>query len=355
MQKISRRSAIQLVAGGCAVASFGSLIPQSARAATDTAFDITPYVDPELRRALPQLMLRAAAVPTDANLQIFRQGAASYAQPPLPAPAWSEKRIPGPPDAPEVTIYIVNGSSSGAPRPIILYIHGGGYTVGTARSSLRSVQELAQAVGCIVISVDYRLAPETRFPGALEDNYAALKWAHGHAEEFGGDPTRIAVMGESAGGGHAAMLTIAARDRSEVPIIYQALIYPMLDDRTGSTRQVPPYQGAVGWTAAHNRYGWSALLGVPAGSSSVPAGAVPARVTDLRGLPPAFIGVGTIDLFVDEDIEYARRLIDHGIAAQLEAVPGAFHGFDKIPATTIGPRFRETVYAALKNAFSSAR
>jgi acetyl esterase/lipase len=355
MQKISRRRAIRLVAEGCAVAGITGFIPQSAGAATGTSFDITPYVNPELRGALPQLMLRSAAVPTDANLQAFRQGAAAYVQPPLPAPAWSEKRIPGPPGAPEVTILIVNGTSSGPHRPIVLYIHGGGYTVGTARSNLRSVQELAQAADCVVISVEYRLAPETRFPGSLEDNYAALKWAHAHAQEFGGDPTRIAVMGESAGGGHAAMLTIAARDRGEVPIIFQALIYPMLDDRTGSTHHVPPYQGAVGWTAAHNRYGWSALLGVPAGSPSVPAGAVPARVANLRGLPPAFIGVGTIDLFVDEDIEYARRLIDHGIAVQLEVVPGAFHGFDKIPGTTIGPRFRDTVYAALNNAFSSAR
>jgi acetyl esterase/lipase len=354
MHRISRRRAIQLVAVGCAVAGIDGFT-RSARAATGTPFDITPYVHPELRGALPQLMGRSAAVPTDANLKMFRQGAASYAQPPLPAPAWSEKRIPGPSGAPEVTIYIVKGSSSGPLRPIVLYIHGGGYTVGTARSSLRSVQELAQAVGCVVISVDYRLAPETRFPGPLEDNYAALRWAHAHAEEFGGDPARIAVMGESAGGGHAAMLTIAARDRGEVPIVYQALIYPMLDDRTGSTRQVPPYIGSVGWTPAHNRYGWSALLGVPAGSSTVPAGAVPARVANLRGLPPAFIGVGTIDLFVDEDIEYARRLIDHGIAAQLQVVPGAFHGFDKIPGTTIGLHFREAVYSALKDAFSSAR
>lgn len=355
MQKTSRRNAIQIIAGGCAIASVGSLVPLSARAATDAAFDITPYVHPELRGVLPHFKLRSAAVLTDANLDTFRKGAASYEQPPLPSPAWSEKRIPGAPGDPDVTIHIANAAPDGTKRPILLYIHGGGYIIGTSRASLRSVQELAAAVDCVVISVDYRLAPETRFPGSLEDNYAALKWAHAHAEEFGGDPTRIAVMGESAGGGHAAMLAIAARDRGEVSIIYQALIYPMLDDRTGSTRQVPPHVGTLGWTAALNRYGWGALLGVPAGSSKVPAGAVPARIANLRGLPPAFIGVGSIDLFIDEDIEYARRLIDQGVAVQLEVVPGAFHGFDNIPGTTIGPRFRETVHAALKKAFLPAR
>jgi acetyl esterase/lipase len=157
-------------------------------------------------------------------------------------------------------------------------------------------------------------------------------------------------MGESAGGGHAAMLAIAARDRGEVPLVYQALIYPMLDDRTGSTRKPPPYIGAVFWTPEENRFGWTSLLGVPAGSARVPNGAVPARIRDLRGLPPAFIGVGSIDLFVDEDIDYARRLIDAGVPTELNVVPGAFHGFDNLGMTSIAKQFKSALIAALASA-----
>src|SRR5262249_2653363 len=145
---------------------------------------------------------------------------------------------------------------------------------------------LAQALDAVIVSVDYRLAPATPFPGSLEDNYAALLWLFRNAAELGVDPARIAVMGESAGGGHAAMLALAARDRGEVRIKYQALVYPMLDDRTGSTRQPPPNIGTLVWTPAQNRQGWSALLGVAAGSRRVPEGAVPARAASLAGLPP---------------------------------------------------------------------
>jgi acetyl esterase/lipase len=159
-------------------------------------------------------------------------------------------------------------------------------------------------------------------------------------------------MGVSAGGGHAAMLVIAARDRGEVPVAFQCLIYPMLDDRTGSSRQVPPHLGAYIWVPASNRFGWSSLLGVPAGSRVVPAGAVPARVQNLAGLPPAFIGVGSIDLFVDEDIEYARRLIDSGVPTELFVVPGAYHGFDLIaPEASVSKAFRASWSTALANAF----
>jgi acetyl esterase/lipase len=356
MQNISRRDAFRFAAAGTLAASLGGIDSVGLSAATPAApvpFDITPYVDPELRFMIPRLLPMSAAVPTDANLASFRHGASSFTMPTLPAPAWTEQNIPGVAGAPDVKIYIVNAKPDGPPRPVILHTHGGGFIIGSARSSLRFVQEVAQSLDCLIVTVEYRLAPETRFPGSLEDNYAALKWVHAHAGALGGDPKRIAVMGESAGGGHAAMLAIAARDRGEVPIVFQALIYPMLDDRTGSTRKVPPYMGALIWTPAHNRYGWTALLGVPAGSARVPAGAVPARLENLKGLPPAFIGVGSIDLFVNEDVDYARRLIDSGIATQLEVIPGAFHGFDAIPGSKLGPQFRETLVAALRKGLAA--
>ena len=215
------------------------------------------------------------------------------------------------------------------------------------------MQQVAREHDCVVVTVDYRLAPETRFPGSLEDNYAALNWLRLSANLLGVDPSRIAVMGESAGGGHAAMLAIAARDRGEVPIAFQLLIYPMLDDRTGSSRQVPPYVGVYIWVPASNRFGWSSLLGVPAGSKTVPAGAVPARVENLAGLAPAFIGVGAIDLFVDEDVNYARRLINAGVPTELCVVPGGYHGFDIIaPDAARSIAFRAAWHAALAKAFA---
>ncbi|MGO8793238.1 MAG: alpha/beta hydrolase fold domain-containing protein [Candidatus Sulfotelmatobacter sp.] len=189
---------------------------------------------------------------------------------------------------------------------------------------------------CLVVSVDYRLAPETHFPGSLEDNYAALRWLYTNADTLGIDRKRIAIGGESAGGGHAAALAIAARDRKEFPILFQLLIYPMLDDRTGSTRPVPPGIGEFVWNATSNRFGWTSLLGVPAGSPTVPAGAVPARVENVAGLPPAFISVGAIDLFAGEDIEYGRRLLEAGVPTELHVIPGAYHGYNLLaPQTTV--------------------
>jgi len=353
MQQLSRRVAMRLTAGGLTSLALGGLSLDAVEAATSPAFDITPYLHPELRKMVPALVKTAGIVPNDKTIALHRKAMARFSLPPMSAPTWTERSVPGLAGSPDVPVFIINGKPGGPPRPVILYIHGGGFVMGTARMSLRGAQEVAAALNCVVVSVDYRLAPETRYVGSLADNYAALKWVHQYAAELGADAARIAVMGESAGGGHAAMLTVAARDRGEVPIAFQALVYPMLDDRTGST-PVPPYIGTLIWTPAHNRYGWSALLGVPAGSRRVPKGAVPARVTDLRGLPPTFIGVGSIDLFADEDISYARRLVASGVSTQLEVVPGAFHGFDIMPGTTIGPRFKDTLYTALRTALAVA-
>ena len=214
------------------------------------------------------------------------------------------------------------------------------------------LQGIATDCHCVVVSVDYRLAPETCYPGSLEDNYAALKWVHAHAEELGIDRSRIAVGGESAGGGHAASLAIHARDRNEVPIVFQLLIYPQLDDRTGSTRPAPPAIGHFMWNAGANRLAWSSLLGVPAGSSKVPVAAVPARVASVAGLPPAWIGVGAIDLFAEEDMEYARRLVHAGVATELLVVRGAFHGFDLLaPDAEASKQFSASWKSALRKAF----
>lgn len=349
---ITRRS-FGLVTGATFVAAAGHASAATATSAGSSAgaFDPTPYVNPELRRFVGPL-LRMTGAPLDRDT-LARRRNGPLGLPPVTTPAWTVQLIAGARGAPDVRIYVVNARAEGPPRPAILYTHGGGFVMGSPISSMRLVQEVALALDCVVVSVDYRLAPETRFPGALDDNYAALKWLHANASKLGADASRIAVMGESAGGGHAAMLALAARDRGEIPLVYQALIYPMLDDRTGSTRMPPPYQGALIWTPKDNRFGWSSLLGIAAGAPRVPYGSVPARVGSLHGLPPTFIGVGSIDLFVDEDIDYARRLADAGIPVTLNVVPGAFHGFDGLPGSTLAKPFRAAVISALAEGFKA--
>ena len=272
--------------------------------------------------------------------------------PALASPAVQEKLIPGAPGAPQVRVFLV-GATTGASKPAVLHIHGGGYISGSAESEKRHIQELSIAHDCVVVTVDYRLAPATTFPGSLEDNYAALRWVFTNAKELGVDTKRVAIKGESAGGGHAAALAIAARDRGEFPICLQVLIYPMLDDRTGSTRRLPPYFGHFFWTEERNRFGWSSLLGVPAGSANIPTKSVPARVGDVTGLAPTFIGVGSIDLFCSEDIEYASRLMLAGVSTELQVVPGAFHAFNLVaPTAPLSVQFTQAWNAALTRAFA---
>lgn len=321
-----------------------------------TDAEITHTVHPELRDAVPtvQALAREMRGADLASLAAARN--AQVIPAPLPAPAWTEEKITGP-EGTDLTVFVVNRPEDRARRrPAILHIHGGGFVWGCAVAALPLLQDLASTLDCVVLSVDYRLAPETAHPGSLEDNYAALKWLFHHAAELGVDPARIALLGESAGGGHAAMLALAARDRGEVPIAFQALVYPMLDDRTASTRPVPPHIGTLLWTPALNRFGWSCLLGLPAGSDTVPEGAVPARARDLRGLPPTFISVGTIDLFVDECLEYARRLTAAGVPTELHLVPGAFHAFDVFaPDTPLTRTFQATLKQALASALRSTQ
>jgi acetyl esterase/lipase len=347
MNPIGRRNFSLLSAAGalsCWTRSFSAY-------AESTDADLLSLVHPELRPIFTAIRKAYGGTPLNGETLDARRKAI-MGRPPVEAPAWTERTIPGPKGAPDVRVYVINATTNGgAPRPAILHTHGGGFVLGNAKSALYTLQHLTQALDCVAVSVDYRLAPETRFPGSLEDNYAGLKWLHDNADELGVDRARIALMGESAGGGHAAMLAIAARDRGEVPLIYQALIYPMLDDRTGSTRKMPPYQGMAIWNEESNRFGWTSLLGLPAGSDKVPSGSVPARVQNMRGLPPAFIGVGSIDLFVDEDVDYARRLIDAGISTELNVVPGAFHGFDQFINTNVAKQFNAALTNALARAF----
>lgn len=318
----------------------------------DEINDADRHVHPELLPGLQLFHQFGGLVLGPTTLQAARAQLEASAMPALDTPRVEERLIPGAQGAPAVRVFVI-GAQRDAAKPAVLHLHGGGYVCGSAASNVRLCQELALALDCVVVTVDYRLAPETPFPGSLEDNYAALRWLYANAPALGVDRTRIALKGESAGGGHAAALAIAARTRGEVPIVMQVLIYPMLDDRTGSTHSLPPHLGRHVWTPEHNRFGWRALLGDEAGAVAPPPGAVPARVMDLKGLPPTFIGVGAIDLFVDEDIEYARRLVAAGVPTELVVVPGAYHAFDFFGAqSSIAQQFNQTWMAALRRGFA---
>ena len=238
-----------------------------------------------------------------------------------------------------VRLYRPSGVSS--PGPALLWIHGGGYVIGSASQDDVLCRRFASTLGVTVASVEYRLAPQHPYPAGLEDCYAALTWLAGLPAV---DPGRVAIGGASAGGGLAAALALLARDRGEVPLAAQLLVYPMLDDRSVGPQLDDP--GHRLWTQESNRFGWSAYLG-----EADPEVAVPARRDDLSGLPPAWIGVGTLDLFHDEDLAYAQRLRAAGVPCDVEVVQGAFHGFDGVaPKTAVSRAFFDSQCAALRRA-----
>lgn len=209
---------------------------------------------------------------------------------------------------------------------VVLWIHGGGFVMGRPEQDDWYASHLARDLDVVVVSMRYRLAPEHPFPAALDDCHAAWCWVRDRADDLGVDPGRVIVAGASAGGGLAASLVQRLRDEGGPQPLAQVLVYPMLDDRTAVRRELDGRFPR--WTNRSNRTGWTAYLDGQPGAATLPEYAAPARRADLAGLPPAWIGVGTLDLFHDEDVEYARRLREAGVPITLDVVPGAYHGFD---------------------------
>lgn len=270
----------------------------------------------------------------------------------VPAPGVSVREIsvPGPHGAPDVTLRVFIPDRLTAPVPAMLWIHGGGHILGNPEQDDVSNIAFARELGIVVAAVRYRLGAVEPAPASVEDAYAGLRGLVDRAGELHVDPSRIAIGGASAGGGIAAALALFAHDRGEIRPAFQLLVYPMLDDRTVVRTDHDTSRVRV-WTAKSNRFGWASLLGQEPGSPGVSPYAAPARREDLSGLPPAWIGVGDLDLFHDEDVEFARRLTAAGVPCQLHVVPGAFHGFDALYSKTgVSVAFRNEQARALRSA-----
>ena len=267
--------------------------------------------------------------------------------------AVTEHLVPGHDGAPAVNVRLYRPEGLPALAPVIYHIHGGGFVSGSAALGGPRNRVWAKALGAVLVSIDYRLAPEHPYPAALDDCYAVLEWLHAEGASLGMDPARIAVRGESAGGGLAAALCLRARDQGGPGIAFQLLIYPMLDDRTCATGDPNPFAGQFVWNAASNAYAWASWLGLPPGSADVPFLAAPARAPDLSGLPPTMIASAALDLFVDENIAYAQRLIRAGVPTELYVAPGAFHGFEAmVPDARISRAFTDRCIDALRRALA---
>lgn len=284
-------------------------------------------VDPEL---LPFVDAYPTVTISAENLALIREGRKAQLAllPPFPDTVEVEERyIPGPEGAPDIRVKLYRRKGGGANRPGILHIHGGGYILGNPEFMGPQCALWANIFDVVVVAPAYRLAPETAYPGNIEDTYAALRWMMAEAGALGIDTSRIAVAGESAGGGLAASLALLVRDRGEYRFCHQQLIFPMIDDRTCVRADISPLYGEYVWNRGSNHFGWASILGQPPGSPGVSPYVAAARAENLAGLPPVFMATGALDLFTEENLEYARRLMVAGIPVELHVYPGAPHGF----------------------------
>jgi acetyl esterase/lipase len=249
-----------------------------------------------------------------------------------------DRVIAGPPGDPDVTVRVyVPKAPATDPTPAVLYINGGGFVVGSIDSEHPNSARLAQALGVVVVSVEYRLAPEHPFPAGLEDCYAALVWLHREADALGVDATRVAINGGSAGGGLAAGLALLARDRGGPAICFQYLGIPELDDRL-DTPSMQRFHDTPMWSRPQAERSWEWYLGAAYGRDDVSPYAAPARATDLAGLPPAYVSTMEFDPLRDEDINYALKLLAAGVSVELHSFPGTFHGSGIVTTAAITRR-----------------
>jgi acetyl esterase/lipase len=286
-------------------------------------------VDPELREALAQGPLLP---PLTAETLTRRRADAleligALPKPDLPDIATGEIHVESAFGAKPIRVLTYRPVTSDDPLPVIVHIHGGGFVMGAPEMKDVENRLFASELRCAIYSVDHRLAPEAPHPAPLEDIYSVFAWLHANAGQLGLDPARIGIKGESGGGGFAAAAALYARDRQGPKFAFQHLIYPMIDDRTAVRKDLHPYVGEFVWTQENNYFGWRSLLGEEPGLAGVSPYAAAARAADVSGLPPTFISVGGLDLFLEENMTYADRLSRAGVPLEFHMYPRAYHGF----------------------------
>ncbi|MEU5881924.1 alpha/beta hydrolase [Spirillospora sp. NPDC047279] len=254
---------------------------------------------------------------------------------------WEDREIP-------VPVRIYRPKEAAGPLPALVYFHGGGFVTGDLENEHVRCLDFAAEAGLVVVSVDYRLAPEHPYPAPFDDAYAATVWVHENAAELGVDPARIGVGGGSAGGGLAAGVALKARDENGPPLVFQLLVYPVLDDRM-DTPSMRAYTEPPLFNRTDAGHMWRHYLGPHHGNA--PVYAAPARAADLTGLPPAYVLAAEVDPLRDEDLEYALRLIRTGVPTELRHVPGVYHGFDGVLQAAVAREALAGQRAALRRAF----
>jgi acetyl esterase/lipase len=311
-------------------------------------------IDPESRQPLDQLL---AAMPGGFNAipdivarrDVAAQMLAAIEVPPNENVTHEDRVVPGPAGAPDISVRVYRPVNASGSLPGVYFIHGGGMILGNVEGEGPVAEQVCEQVGAVVVSVEYRLAPEHPHPAPSEDCYAGLVWMARNAAELGFDPDRLAVYGGSAGGGLAIAMVLLARDRGFPAIRFQMPIYPMIDDtnETASSHEITD----VGvWDRPANIEAWQWYLG----GGKADQYAAPARAEDLSGLPPAFIDVGTVDLFRDEDITFAMRLMQAGVPTELHVNPGAYHASEVLaPQAELSRRIWERRFDALRRGLSS--
>ena len=305
---------------------------------------------PELREALelfPDGLLDISNIERTRETVHLRLEASAARAKPFPGVALQDEIIPGSGSRPALRIRLYVPEGRPIPSGALLFIHGGGYVMGELAQFDVHCSEIAKGAACLVASIEYRLAPENPYPAPLEDCYAGLVYLAAASRRLGVDPNRIAVGGTSAGGGLTAGLTLLVRDRGGPPIAFQVLEAPMLDHR-GITPSSHNVDHPKVWNRAANELAWRAFLGAAA-DGPVSGYASPALAADLAGLPPAYISVSALELFLDEALDYARRLIEAAVAVELHVYPNGFHGSAwAVPNAELSRRWRADSINALR-------
>ncbi|MBV2357128.1 alpha/beta hydrolase [Streptomyces sp. J2-1] len=299
-----------------------------------------PPFDPELAEALAPLKDAMPPGMTPEDIQVARRGPGmellNLFDVTVDGAFTAEDRtVPGPEGAPPVSLLICRPTGlehRSTALPVLYHVHGGGMVLGNNRAGVDAPLSWARELGAVVVSVEYRLAPEHPHPAPVEDAYAGLLWTAAHAAEIGGDPDRIVLVGASAGGGLCAALSLLLRDRQGPSVIGQLLMSPMLDDRN-DTVSAHQMAGLGVWDRTANETGWTALLGPLRGTPGVSPYAAPARATDLTALPPTYLDAGSAETFRDEILTYATRLYHSATPTELHIWPGAYHGFETLSPT----------------------